>query len=66
MCFAERKLTRKEFDDWFAHYNHAQSAVVNRKEKIDAAAKLIECDLELLGATGMSFSFPWLCEGGRE
>lgn len=52
LCFAERRLSRDEFDEWFTQYNHAQSALVNRKEKIDAAAKLIECDLQLLGATG--------------
>eukprot|EP00055_Hartaetosiga_balthica_P013214 m.66930 g.66930 ORF g.66930 m.66930 type:complete len:1162 (+) comp8199_c0_seq1:30-3515(+) len=53
LCVAERVLTEEEYNSWVSVYNQASTSLVDRAQRLDDAAELIERDLFLLGATAI-------------
>ncbi|RWS07408.1 putative phospholipid-transporting ATPase VD-like protein, partial [Dinothrombium tinctorium] len=56
LCMAKRNLTDEIFNEWLKIHNACETATNDRQRKINESAKMIECDLELLGATGIEDS----------
>ncbi|KAL8581296.1 hypothetical protein ACOMHN_028322 [Nucella lapillus] len=53
LCMAKRVLTAEEYQTWLRQHKEAESAMGNRDLALQESACRIECDLELLGATGI-------------
>ncbi len=53
LVFSETKLSQEDFDAWYHEFHLAQTAMINRREKIEKAAELIERNLQIQGATGI-------------
>ena len=53
MCYAYRNIAIEEYVNWKEVWDEATSSVIERDVKIKEAASMIECDLILLGVTGV-------------
>ncbi|QLQ81682.1 hypothetical protein HG537_0F04430 [Torulaspora globosa] len=53
LCLAMRDVGEDEYQKWNEIYTAAATTLVNRAEKLDEAAEMIEKDLFLLGATAI-------------
>lgn len=53
LVIASRDLTGTEFEEWQSKYEAASTSLTERSAKLRQAASLIECHLNLLGATGI-------------
>lgn len=53
LCIAQRVLTEQEYDNWRREYDKAATALIDRDEKLEQVADIIEQDLELLGGTAI-------------
>lgn len=53
LVIASRDLTDKELEEWHDKYEAASTSLTERSVKLRQAASLIECRLNLLGATGI-------------
>ncbi|KNC98070.1 phospholipid-translocating P-type ATPase, flippase [Spizellomyces punctatus DAOM BR117] len=53
LCIAQRVLPEEMYKSWSKTYHDASTSLTDREARMDAAAELIECDLELLGATAI-------------
>ncbi|KAL5711456.1 P-type phospholipid transporter [Ranunculus cassubicifolius] len=53
LVLASRDLTDEELEEWQYSYEEASTSLVDRSAKLRHTAALIECDLDLLGATGI-------------
>jgi len=53
LVFASRSLSAEEYVDWAVIYNEAVTSLSQREEKVEAAFKLIEQDMMLLGCTAV-------------
>ncbi|OQV06702.1 hypothetical protein CLAIMM_11242 isoform 2 [Cladophialophora immunda] len=53
LLYAYRYLTEDEYKTWKQVYLSATTSIVDRQEKIEHAAELLETKLELLGATAI-------------
>lgn len=53
LCIAYKDLSEDEYTEWQSKYLDASTSLVNRSDKIDAVAELIECNLKLLGCTAI-------------
>ena len=53
LCFAYRKLDRDFALEWLDQWHEALNTVSDRQNKIDSVAKLIEMDMNFIGATGV-------------
>ncbi|XP_057971063.1 phospholipid-transporting ATPase 1-like isoform X2 [Malania oleifera] len=53
LVIAARDLTDAELEEWKCRYEDASTSLVDRSLKLRQTAALIECDLKLLGATGI-------------
>ncbi|CDJ67369.1 hypothetical protein ENH_00035000 [Eimeria necatrix] len=53
LCIAYKEIKEKKFIRWLRVYEEAQTATVDRQEKIEKAAEMLENDLELQGITGL-------------
>ncbi|KAJ4970123.1 hypothetical protein NE237_003222 [Protea cynaroides] len=53
LVIAARDLTAAEFDEWQHRYEEASTSLTERSTKLRQTAALIECNLSLLGATGI-------------
>lgn len=53
LCFAYRKLDKDFALEWLDKWHEALETVTDRQEKIDSVAKLIEVDMQFIGATGV-------------
>lgn len=53
LCIAERDLSEEEFKRWHVQHVAAAESLVDRDDKLDAVADLIERDLTLLGGTAI-------------
>lgn len=53
LVLASRDLNEIEFSEWQERYEEASTSIHDRTAKLRQAASLIECDLTLLGATGI-------------
>ncbi|XP_010938029.2 phospholipid-transporting ATPase 1 isoform X1 [Elaeis guineensis] len=53
LVIAARNLTAAEFEEWQEKYEEASTSLTERSAKLRQAAALIECNLSLLGATGI-------------
>ncbi|KAI9100575.1 hypothetical protein DFS34DRAFT_578556, partial [Phlyctochytrium arcticum] len=53
LCIAQRTISQELYDKFSMEFQNASTSMENREEKIDKAAELIECQLELLGATAI-------------
>ncbi|MCJ1402292.1 hypothetical protein MMC11_005512 [Xylographa trunciseda] len=53
LLYANRYVGEDEYSSWDRRYREASSSLENRQEKIEAAATLMERNLELLGATAI-------------
>lgn len=53
LCLARRKLTPHEYTTWDKQFQTANSSLNDREELIDKVSELIECNLELVGATAI-------------
>jgi len=48
-----RELSRPEFEDWQSAYENASTAVLGRGNLLRSVATSIECNIHILGATGI-------------
>eukprot|EP00922_Rhytidocystis_sp_ex-Travisia-forbesii_P042825 GHVS01064034.1.p1 GENE.GHVS01064034.1~~GHVS01064034.1.p1 ORF type:complete len:768 (+),score=80.92 GHVS01064034.1:2-2305(+) len=53
LSVAKRDLSVDEFSDWFSQYQRAMLQIDGRREEVERLAELLECNLELQGATGI-------------
>jgi phospholipid-translocating ATPase len=53
LLFAHRFLNAQEYSDWKKSYHAAETSLVDRQERIEAAAELVEQSLDLIGASGI-------------
>lgn len=53
LLFAHRYLSEREYTSWKKGFNDATTSLVDREERIEAAAELIEQSLELTGASAI-------------
>ncbi|KAL2022829.1 hypothetical protein VTK56DRAFT_4360 [Thermocarpiscus australiensis] len=53
LLFAHRFLTDHEYSDWKTVYHAAETSLVDRQSRIEAAADMIEQSLDLIGASGI-------------
>lgn len=53
LVVASRDLNGLEFEEWQEKYEDASTSLTDRSAKLRHAAALIECNLNLLGATGI-------------
>uniref|UniRef100_A0A5B6Z9V8 Phospholipid-transporting ATPase n=1 Tax=Davidia involucrata TaxID=16924 RepID=A0A5B6Z9V8_DAVIN len=53
LVVAARDLTYEELEDWQCMYEDASTSLIDRSIKLRQTATLIECNLRLLGATGI-------------
>lgn len=53
LVLAARDLTDVELEEWQRKYEDASTSLTDRTAKLRQTASLIECDLRLLGATGI-------------
>ncbi|WJX76877.1 P-type phospholipid transporter [Trifolium repens] len=53
LVVASRSLSDAELEEWQSRYGEASTALTDRASKLRQAAALIECNLNLLGATGI-------------
>ncbi|KAJ6803894.1 phospholipid-transporting ATPase 1-like [Iris pallida] len=53
LVIASRDLTDAEFEEWQEKYEEASTSLTERQAKLRQAAALIECRLNLLGATAI-------------
>ncbi|MCJ1381255.1 hypothetical protein MMC17_004364 [Xylographa soralifera] len=53
LLYANRYISENEYSSWSMIYKDASSSLENRQDKMEAAAILIERNLELLGATAI-------------
>lgn len=53
LVIASRDLSSTEFEEWQNKYEAASTSLIERSAKLRQAAALIECHLNLLGATGI-------------
>ncbi|KAI8559522.1 hypothetical protein RHMOL_Rhmol04G0180000 [Rhododendron molle] len=53
LVVAARDLTNAELEEWQCMYEDASTSLTDRPIKLRQTAALIECDLNLLGATGI-------------
>ncbi|KAF6143025.1 hypothetical protein GIB67_041093 [Kingdonia uniflora] len=53
LAVASRNLTDEELEEWQCSYKEAGTSLTDRSTKLRHTASLIECDLNLLGATGV-------------
>ncbi|XBW34991.1 hypothetical protein QEN19_000556 [Hanseniaspora menglaensis] len=53
LCIAHRNLSEIEYKEWQIEYLEASTSIVDRANKIDAVAEIIESKLKLLGCTAI-------------
>ncbi|XP_010529256.1 PREDICTED: phospholipid-transporting ATPase 1-like [Tarenaya hassleriana] len=53
LVIAAKDLTDTELDQWQQRYGDASTSLIDRAAKLRLTASLIECNLNLLGATGI-------------
>ena len=53
LLYGYRSLTEDEYQLWKKAYNEAMTSLVNREEKIEKSAQIIESGLELAGVTAI-------------
>jgi len=53
LVVASRSLSDAELEEWQSRYGEASTALTDRASKLRQTAALIECNLNLLGATGI-------------
>ncbi|XP_020237466.1 phospholipid-transporting ATPase 1 isoform X2 [Cajanus cajan] len=53
LVIASRDLSDAELEEWQSRYEEASTSLTDRSTKLRQTAALIECDLKLLGATGI-------------
>ncbi|XP_046854254.1 phospholipid-transporting ATPase VA-like isoform X2 [Xenia sp. Carnegie-2017] len=53
LCMARKELTENEYDDWLSEHKKAELSIHNRDELLQESYSRMECDMELLGATGI-------------
>lgn len=53
LVVASRSLSDTELEEWQSRYGEASTALTDRASKLRQTAALIECNLNLLGATGI-------------
>ncbi|XP_072997233.1 phospholipid-transporting ATPase 1-like [Typha latifolia] len=53
LVIASRDLNDTEFSEWQEKYEEASTSLIDRSAKLRQAASLIECNLNLLGATAI-------------
>eukprot|EP01125_Pyxidicula_operculata_P020507 TRINITY_DN7599_c0_g2_i1.p1 TRINITY_DN7599_c0_g2~~TRINITY_DN7599_c0_g2_i1.p1 ORF type:complete len:1186 (-),score=234.52 TRINITY_DN7599_c0_g2_i1:63-3599(-) len=53
LCYAQKYIKEDDYEEWRQQYHTAKTSLVDRKLKMEHCAKLIENDLQLLGATAI-------------
>ncbi|OHT08930.1 putative phospholipid-transporting ATPase DRS2 [Tritrichomonas foetus] len=53
LVFTERTIVEPEFTEWTTRFHEAESSLIDRDAKIEAAAALVECKLNVIGVTGV-------------
>ena len=53
LCCAYKEIDRATYEEWFVQFDAARTSLVNREQKLDDVAELIETDLKLIGCTAI-------------
>lgn len=53
LCMARRVIPLPDYKHWVSQHLRAENALQNREELLMESASAIECDLELIGASGI-------------
>lgn len=53
LCMAKKTISKGEYNTWIKEHLQAETCMGDREQKLMESACRIECDLELLGATGI-------------
>lgn len=53
LCMARRDLATGDYEEWLEQHRHAETAIHDRERLLRESAHKLECNLELLGATGI-------------
>lgn len=53
LCIAKRVLEEEEYEVWLKRHSFAETNIENREELLLESAQRLECNLTLLGATGI-------------
>ncbi|KAH6856207.1 hypothetical protein B0I37DRAFT_402798 [Chaetomium sp. MPI-CAGE-AT-0009] len=53
LLFAHRFLSEEEYNSWKKLYRDAETSLVDRQDRIEAAGEVIEQSLDLIGASGI-------------
>lgn len=53
LCMARRDLSIGDYEEWLEQHRQAETALHDRERLLHASAHKLECNMELLGATGI-------------
>ncbi|OHT15009.1 putative phospholipid-transporting ATPase IA [Tritrichomonas foetus] len=53
LVFAYKEMKDEELEQWLRTYHEAESSIEDRDKKVAEAAKEVECDLSVIGVTGV-------------
>lgn len=53
LCMARRELSDGDYEEWLEQHRHAETALHDRERLLHMSAHKLECNMELLGATGI-------------
>ncbi|XP_078368991.1 phospholipid-transporting ATPase VD-like [Oculina patagonica] len=53
LCMARRDLSVGDYEEWLEQHRHAETALHDRERLLHVSAHKLECNMELLGATGI-------------
>ncbi|KAJ7386092.1 putative phospholipid-transporting ATPase VB [Desmophyllum pertusum] len=53
LCMAKRDLSSSDYEEWLEQHRHAETALHDRERLLHTSAHKLECNMELLGATGI-------------
>lgn len=53
LCMARRYISDSDYEEWLEQHRHAETALHDRERLLHVSAHKLECNMELLGATGI-------------
>jgi magnesium-transporting ATPase (P-type) len=57
LVIAQRQIDEREFEEWQERYRLAKADLNNREKAMNKCVEDLECDMELVGVTGVEGKF---------